>query len=223
MKKIIVTLSLLICFGYNTVNGQIFKAQFIAGVNATQVDGDEVYGYKKWGANLGLGVIFPISKNKKWMISLETLYNQKGSFQRKTLTDTFPQPWKYRLFLDYLDVPVMIHVEGKDTWTLGLGFSWGRLVGVKEYENGLRVDSTNLLSNVYNRSDWNFLADVRFRIWRQLKFNFRYAYSFVPIRNRYFAKTDHSRNQYNSMLTLRLIYVINEKKETRKSKPKVQP
>jgi hypothetical protein len=157
------------------------------------------------------------------MISLETLYNQKGAAQRKTLTDTFPQSWKYRLFLDYLDVPVMIHVEGKDTWTLGFGFSWGRLVGVKEYENGLRVDSTNLLSNVYNRSDWNFLADVRFRIWRQLKFNFRYAYSFVPIRNRYFVKTDHARNQYNSMLTLRLIYVINEKKETRKSKPKVQP
>ncbi|MEI6348036.1 MAG: outer membrane beta-barrel protein [Bacteroidota bacterium] len=221
MKKVLLIVLIFFCLGISQIQGQIFKAQLIAGANVTQVDGDEVYGFKKWGGNFGLGVIFPVSKNKKWMVSLETIYNQKGAIQRRTSVDTFPEPWKYRLFLDYVETPVMLHIEDKDSWTLGLGFSWGRLIGIKEYENGKIVDSTTTTSGVYARSDWNFLADVRFRIWRQLKFNFRWAYSLVPIRDRYFIKTDHSRNQYNSMMTIRLIYVINEKKEIKRKKDKV--
>lgn len=209
-------------------DAQIFKAEIISGINFSQVDGDEVYGYKKMGANLGLGVIFPISKNKKWLVSLETIYNQKGATARKTAVDTFPQPWKYRLFLDYVEAPIMIHLEDKESWTIGLGFSWGRLVGAKEYENGVRVDSTTPQSSVYAHNDWNILADIRFRIYRGLKFNFRYAYSLIPIRERFFTKTTivegpHWRNQYNNMLTFRLIYVINEKKVAkRKTKETIE-
>jgi len=216
MKKHIITLLVFVCFSLSSVDAQIFKGQIIAGTNFSQVDGDEVYGYKKLGANVGLGVVFPISKNKRWLISLETLYNQKGAFAKRTAVDTFPERWKYRLFLDYLETPVMIHYEDKGGFTFGLGFSWGRLTSVKEYENGQYVPSTTTLSKTYTRSDVNFLADVRFRIYRGLKFNFRYAYSVMPIRDRYFAKTNHSRLQYNNMLTVRLIYVINEKKQAKR-------
>lgn len=200
----------------------MFKAQIIGGINATQVDGDEVYGFHKAGGNFGLGVIFPINKKKQWLVSLETIYNQKGASEGKSAIDTFAGDYKYRLFLDYVETPVMIHFEDKGGWTFGLGFSWGRLVGLKEYENGSRVNTTTTTSTVYAHSDWNFLADVRFRIYKQLKFNFRYAYSIVPIRERTFYKNNgisilNVRNQYNSILTFRLIYVINEKKtEVRK-------
>lgn len=221
MRKNSLLLCLLLGLALNSIQGQIFKGQVIGGLNVAQIDGDEVYGYKKWGSNIGLGVIFPINKKKKLMISLETIYNQKGSVQRKTAVDTFPENWKYRAFLDYLEAPVMIHIEDKETVTFGLGFSWGRLVGIREYENGKLVENTTLTSRVFNRNDWNFLADIRFRLWRQLKFNFRYAYSIVPIRERDFIKNGvQTRKQYNNMLTMRLIYIINEKKEARKSKPK---
>ncbi len=226
MKKYILILSILIGFLLNNVHGQIFKAQIIGGINATQVDGDEVYGFHKAGGNLGLGVMFPIVKNKRLLVSLETIYNQKGASEKKSAVDTFSGNYKYRLFLDYVEAPVMIHYEDKGGWTFGLGFSWGRLVGLKEYENGVRVDSATTTSTVYAHSDWNFLADVRFRIYKQLKFNFRYAYSIVPIRERYYSKssafvTPHWRSQYNSMLTFRLIYVINER-QTEQRKPRAQ-
>lgn len=226
MKKYILILSILIGFLLNNVHGQIFKAQIIGGINATQVDGDEVYGFHKAGGNLGLGVMFPIVKNKRLLVSLETIYNQKGASEKKSVIDTFSGNYKYRLFLDYVEAPVMIHYEDKGGWTFGLGFSWGRLVGLKEYENGVRVDSATTTSTVYAHSDWNFLADLRFRIYKQLKFNFRYAYSIVPIRERYYSKssafvTPHWRSQYNSMLTFRLIYVINER-QTEQRKPRAQ-
>ncbi len=219
MKKSLFIVLILITSFYFNVCAQVFKAQIIAGTNISQVDGDEVYGYKRWGGNAGLGVIFPISKNKKWMISTELLYSQKGSQQSKTAVDTFETGWKYRLFLDYLEVPVMIHLEDKETWTFGLGLSWARMINVKEYMNGDRVQSTTITNNPYKRDDFNILVDVRFRIWQQLKFNFRYAYSLVPIReNVVYQKVDKIRNQYNNLLTFRLIYIINEKKEARKIK-----
>ncbi len=34
---------------------QIIKGEIIAGFNLSQVDGDEIYGYKKGGLQLGLG------------------------------------------------------------------------------------------------------------------------------------------------------------------------
>lgn len=221
MKKYIITLLAFTCFTLNSVDAQIFKGQIIAGMNFSQVDGDEVYGYKKVGGNIGLGVIFPVSKNKRWLISLETLYNQKGAVERRSVVDTFPEQWKYRLFLDYLETPVMIHYEDKGGFTFGAGFSWGRLVSVKEYENGKYVPTTTTMSKTYARSDVDFLADVRFRIYRGLKFNFRYAYSLIPIRERDFSKnnglyTTNVRQQYNNMLTFRLVYVINEKKQAKR-------
>jgi len=36
----------------------------------------------------------------------------------------------------------------------------------------------------FNKSDWNVLVDAQIRIWKQLKFNVRFAYSLVPIRER---------------------------------------
>lgn len=228
MKKYILILSIIMVCSASSIYGQIFKAQIIGGMNITQVDGDEVFGFHKGGGNFGVGVLFPIEKSKKWLVSLETIYNQKGASQKKSGVDTFSGNYKYRLFLDYLETPVMIHYEDKGGWTFGLGFSWGRLVGLKEYENGVRVDSSTSISTVYNHSDWNFLADVRFRIYKQLKFNFRYAYSIVPIRERYYSRSSayvspHWRNQYNSILTFRLIYVINERsKELRKPRKEKQ-
>ncbi len=217
MKKQLLIIALFLIIG--TTNAQIFKAQVITGINISQVDGDEVYGYKKLGANVGLGVIFPVEKTKKWLVSVETLYNQKGAIAKKTAVDNFPQKWKYRLFLDYVETPFMMHYEDRGGFTAGIGFSWGRAIGVKEYENGTLVPTTTTTSGTYERSDWNFLADVRFKIYRQLKFNFRYAYSIVPIRERYFTKglNPHWRNQYNNMLTFRLIYVINDGKQLKRT------
>ncbi len=97
----------------------------------------------------------------------------------------------------------------------GLGFAWGRLVGVKEWEHGQLVEGTTLNSGTYSKNDYSILGDFRVRLWEGLKLNLRYQYSLVKIRTREFndlAGNSWTRDQYNNVITLRLIWVFNEKR-----------
>ncbi|MEI8203490.1 MAG: porin family protein [Bacteroidota bacterium] len=194
-------------FFLSPISGQKIKGAVALGINLSQVDGDEVYGFHKYGINVGPSAI--MSFNKHWSVSIETLYNQKGSYQKPTSIDS--ASGEYRLQLDYVEVPLLVHFEDRDTWTFGAGFSWGRLINVKEYQHGVRIPSTTI-DGPYKTSDWDIIADVQFRIWKGLKFDGRYAYTIVPIRTRVFDNTllTWSRKQYNSVISFRLIYVIND-------------
>ena len=61
-----------------------------AGINLSQVDGDQVYGYNKVGLNIGPSAIIPFGKNKQWSVTLELLFSQLGSRQKyvNAKTDT---------------------------------------------------------------------------------------------------------------------------------------
>lgn len=209
MKKtiIIIIISLIVSFN---AKSQVIKGVIIAGANASQVDGDEVYGYYHFGANVGLGAIIPFTE--RWSVSIETLFNQKGgkgNFLK--LIDSLGG--LYKINLNYVEVPVLIHFEDKKILNVGVGISWSRLVGVKEWQNGKQVNSTSI-SGPYTKNDFNIIADVSVRLYRQLKLNFRFSYSFIKIRERTYSDLNNNswtRKQYNNMLTLRLLYVFNEK------------
>jgi len=212
MKIRIISISILLFLLCSNITfAQRIKGQIIGGINATQIDGDEVYGYHKFGLTLGVGAILPFN-NKRWSLSVETIFNQKGAYQNESPElDTLPKPY-YNIRINYLEVPVLIHFEDKQTITFGLGFSWGRTVGIEEIEHGRKIETTTL-AGPYKRDDVNFLADLRFRLYGKLKFNFRYAYTVFPIRTRIFTNSigqTWERTQYNSLLTFRLIYVFNE-------------
>ncbi len=216
------------------LQAQRFKGELIAGFNATQVEGDMVAGYKKLGGNLGMGVMLPFQFNRKsddkvWAVSMEMLFNQKGSHQRNntglTYSDSsrteffFDSVCKYDLRLNYVSIPVMLHYLDMHTgWTFGVGVAYNRLFGVQEVENGYRT-TTSLSSGTYDLQELSVMLDVRFRIYRQLKLNFRYEYSMFPVRTRTFYFRDgmpvdpYVRKQYNNVLTLRMIYVFNEPKD----------
>jgi len=206
---------LLVCGTALELQAQIMKGAVVAGINLSQVDGDEVYGFHKVGLNLGAGVIVPFSDH--WEVSMELSYSQKGSYQ-KPHYDSDSLTGEYKLKLNYVEVPVLVHFNDKDRIKFGLGFGWGRLVGVEEYEHGRRVESTNL-NGPYSRNDFVGLADIRFRVYKKIKFNVRYGYSLAKIRTRTYyppGSTDSwTRKQYNNYWTIRLIYVFNEKQSER--------
>ncbi len=191
------------------VDAQFIKGALIFGTNISQVDGDEVYGFKKIGFNIGASAIVPFSN--KWAISIENIYSQKGAYQKPQYADSISG--EYRIKLNYVEVPVLVHYTDKNIFTVGAGLSWGRLVKVDEWEHGNKTN-TSLSSGTYSQNDINILADLRFRIWKKLKFNIRYAYSIPKIRTR-----EHSdlsgdtwiRKQYNNLVSFRLIYVFNER------------
>ncbi|MCF6342722.1 MAG: PorT family protein, partial [Bacteroidales bacterium] len=187
----------------------------ILGMNLTQVDGDEVYGFRKIGLNVGAGVMVPVAKN--WDVSMEVLYNQKGANQSAQYNDSLYNG-AYRVKLNYMDIPVLVMYTDKGFISAGGGFSWGRLVGVKEWEQGKFMETTTLESGVYSKNDFSILGDLRIRVYKQLKFNLRYQYTMFSIRTREFenlAGEKWTRNQFNSVISFRLIWVFNEEQSKR--------
>lgn len=221
--KIIIVTFLVIIGITNSVNAQIIKGEALVGLNLTHVEGDEVSGFKKFGLNIGAGALIPLKKN--WDVSMEVNYNQKGANQSAQYNDTdslgIVTTGAYKLRLNYVEVPILIHYTDKEFITIGAGFSWGRLVGVQEWEHGNIVESTTLNSNTYNKNDFSYIIDGRIRIKGPLKFGVRYQSSMVKIRTREFtnfAGDTWTRDQFNRVLTFRLIYIFNET-QSKRNKP----
>jgi hypothetical protein len=204
MKKLFLLISLLLGL-LPAIKAQSIQGGLIAGFNMSQVDGDEVYGFHKYGLNVGAMAIVPIKKN--FSFSLETLYNQKGSFEPRHSTDSING--SYKLILNYLEAPVMFNYTDKDIITAGVGFSWGRLVQFAEWEQGTKIN-WNTKFGPYIDSDIDALFDVRFRVAKGLKIDLRYSYSLASLRTRTY-KTGVTRHQFNNFISLRLIYVFGEK------------
>jgi len=209
--------------------GHLFSQHILgavsAGINLSQVDGDEVYGFNKVGLNIGPSAIIPFGKDKKWSVTLELLFSQLGSRQKSeypvsTTIDSARAGFYdgYRLSLTYVQVPVIVHFTDKRVIAGGVGFQYGQLVGVTEYEdyNDSRgfVRSKTTLQGPYTRADIQALADVRVRLYRGIWFNVRYSYSILPIRSREFVNPFYGntwlRKQYNNVISLRVMYIFND-------------
>ncbi len=201
-----VLLGLIIILFACDIYSQNIKGAVIGGLNISQVDGDfePGAGYHKFGFNVGAAAIVPFGK--KWSASIETIFNQKGSYIKSWKSE--PDDGSYYLVLDYLEVPVLVHFSDKGGITAGAGFSWGRIVNFIEKEHGENVNWTK--STIpYKSDDINVIVDLRFKLVKRLKFNFRYAYSVRKIRTR-INSNGLKRDQYNNLITFRLIYVFNE-------------
>lgn len=209
----------------NTAKAQIFLGEAFAGLNICQVDGDQIMGFFKEGLNAGVGVIAPVWKKNKFSLelSLEVLYNQKGAKQGRKYFDHKIDPvtgieitGEYDLSLSYGEVPFIVYFTDKNVVSAGVGVSYARLMGVKEYEHGVRTAVT-ATSGEYDQNEFNILADVKVRVYKRWKAGIRYSYSLNPIRTReYYDITGASLGtfkQYNNLFTFRVTYVFNEKPE----------
>ena len=140
MKKLSI-IALLLAFTMaapSLLHAQIIKGEVFVGGNASQVDGDECFGFKKFGVHAGAGALIPLTS---WMdVGLEVLFNQKGAYKRNAITSNSTFPYAYNLRLNYAEIPVMIYLTDKDAVSVGLGVSYGRLVGLTELKDGEPFD-----------------------------------------------------------------------------------
>jgi len=92
-----------------------FRGGIIAGVSASQIDGDNSAGYNKPGLVTGLRVLARLGPRAD--ASIEMLYAQRGS-QSEIIRDNY-NPNNFSLTLNYIEVPIQWHyndwlVEGDD-------------------------------------------------------------------------------------------------------------
>ena len=215
MVKRFLLLTLLFVTGIG-ISEKIFAQHFLGalsmGINLTQVDGDLFYGYYKIGLNVGPMVAVPFGKNKNWSVSMELLYSQKGSYHRGGTDST-----RYRLTLDYAEIPVLIHYTDKKLISGGVGFSYGQVLNYKETKNNF-YDSLFRYQNSLSNNDISVIADVQIRLWSKLWAGVRYQYSIksnrtVLVTNRNtLPRTTYTRYQYNNVISIRLTWVFNQEK-----------
>ncbi len=130
LRLFIIAIALFLIALPTAMQAQIIKGEVFLGGNASQVDGDECYGFKKIGVHAGAGALIPITN---WMdVGLEVLFNQKGAYKRDSVTFGNAYPHAYNLNLNYAEVSVMIYLTDKEKVSVGIGASYGRIVGIRE-------------------------------------------------------------------------------------------
>lgn len=141
MKRLRI-LTLLLAFvvaAPTLLRAQIIKGEVFVGGNACQVDGDECFGFKKFGVHAGAGALIPVytSPSVSLDVGLEVLFNQKGAYKKRAYTSNSTFPYAYNLKLNYAEIPLMFYVTDKDRYSLGVGFSYGHIVYLDEKQNGI--------------------------------------------------------------------------------------
>jgi len=176
--KYILILSCCIFFA-SSLSAQRFKAGLIAGINLSQLDGDDLAGYNKLGLNVGGRVVANLQG--KWDASLELLLSQKGSrFNNKDGFSIYE-----RIHLNYVEAPVMINFsdwlqEEEDYYKINFsaGFSFARLFDfeVTQFDG---VDLTD--SRVYKRNTFNLLIGATYFATKNIGVNFRASWSILNL------------------------------------------
>lgn len=182
---------------------QTFKAGIAGGVNFTQIDGDNIGGYNKFGANVGFLSEIPLAD--RWAVGLELLYTQKGSRAVVTANNLLD----FKIIMDYAEIPVRVKFhDKKGGFNFAGGFSLGRLVRSKYIENG--TDATEAYFNGPNKPkkwDWSIVADISYMITPVWGLSLRGAYSLLPVRqdpNSLFRRS----GQFNNVLSVRTIFMF---------------
>jgi hypothetical protein len=118
---------------------QTFRSGLRLGLNAAQVDGDNMGGYRKAGPVAGLYVSYPFSE--KWAGQFEMLYSQKGSKRQFSDMGGGPGDWNM-LRLHYIEVPVMMEYTFNEKVRVQGGLGAAYLFGAQlEDLLGLEADA----------------------------------------------------------------------------------
>jgi hypothetical protein len=180
--------------------GQEFRAGFRAGITATQVDGDQLEGFRKAGLLGGLTVSRDLAE--RLSVGMEMILIQKGS--RKPL-NTDDNTY-YIMRLTYLEVPFLLRYNAGKNVVLEAGPAFGVLVYSQEKDQSGVIE----YAPPFEKREYSLHAGIGYRLSDNLLFNARYGYSILPVR-RFDSVLNYyywDRGQFNSVLQLSLNYAF---------------
>ncbi len=194
-KKILILL--LLPF---VTNAQSFKASIIAGINASQVSGDELGGFNKAGVMFG-GSTF-LSVTPKSDVAMELLFIQKGS-KTPTSKDNINADY-YKMSLNYLEMHFNYTYHASKKIGLHVGPTFGVLVGEKEEDIAGELTERP----EFEKTELGVAGGLSFHFSEKVGLYMRLSNSLLPVRKmgadtRYFKS-----GQYNSGLAFFLTYTF---------------
>lgn len=156
-----------------TIQAQRFKGGIIAGLNASQIDGDTWGGFYKGGIMAGAFVNTDLQD--KFGAQLEIKYSAKGSAPYIYSNDT------RKIKLNYIDMPVLGTFEPKTNLKLEAGLSFNYLFNA-EYFDGAWFDFGDDGPNPFETA---LVFGINYRFFTRFDLNIRFNYSLMPIRGEY--------------------------------------
>lgn len=196
--KVILTSLFILC--PTIITAQNFDAGIIAGFSTSQVSGDNLSGYNKFGSRFGAYISYP--KNKKMNYQLEMQYLQKGS--KKPYAENSPETYFFEL--NYIELPTTFNYQVKEGIYIESGIGTAFLVDYKEQDEiaDINTDKPNTLA-------LDFLLGIQYDLKKKLKLNIRYANSISRIR-KHASEQEVGLNsgQFSSIVSFALMYKISQ-------------
>jgi hypothetical protein len=172
MKKIFL---LFIGLGLSvSLVAQSFGASLLAGANFSQVDGDQLGGYNKLGANLGVQIDREI--NEDWDAAFEIRFSMKGA--KKVIDPEAPPTFTLKLSYHYIEVPLLIKYAHYERITPYAGVSIGVNVFNQRDENTIQTKEENL-----NATEVGFHLGGTYHLTDKIGLDLRHSYSLLSVRD----------------------------------------
>ena len=105
LLKILCCVSLIFIFqfsDFNPAQAQRIHGLVSSGATLSQIEGDELKGFRLLGYSGGVGALAALDRNERWSISLEALFSQRGSYNASN------NPYSVALNLNYIDIPTVL-------------------------------------------------------------------------------------------------------------------
>lgn len=195
---------------FNFKRDGLFKAMFIAGLNLSQIDGDEQAGYTYPGARAGVGVM--VRFHKYMSVNTGIIYSMKGAYKKLNANETPQQT--FRVQWDYVQVPLMFNVHDKKLFmaSVGLGFNYQVrnkvMHQIDSLNTGLReITNSALKTPEPNKFDLTGMAGFQFLIKKVFGIGAQFEYSFIGLRPSAGLNTK-VKKMYNNTITIQLMYIL---------------
>jgi hypothetical protein len=198
------TYIMLFLFSAGYAFSQQFEGGILAGLTASQIDGDSYSGYNKVGIQAGAWVqrLFTYTLAGQ----LELRYVQKGSLHTNKPND----PIYYKCVLHYIDMPIMAQYIYNEKVVFELGIGPEFLVSGKEFDAYSELPEREPYFHSFTMSA---IAGVGYTFWEVLTFSARFNYSILPIRDHPSGQSYLlNRGQYSHVLSFAVYYKISRTK-----------
>jgi len=191
-------------------DNRLFYGGLQLGMNFSQVDGDTYSGYHKVGV-VGGGLVY-VRPFKRLGFSLGLGYAQKGSNESDIReTAIGPAVFRYRIHLQYAEVPLLFHLFVPGKFHYSAGFAYSRLLASKEESED--INPINISPDLYpfKPQEISGIVGINYHIYGQWFALGQYQYSLTSIRSDPQIPPGYntgSGHEYNNLFSLKLLYLI---------------
>jgi hypothetical protein len=187
---------------------RIFHAGLTVGANFCQVDGDGFSGYHKAGLAANASVFVRLLPFLHANLGIG--YSQKGSRESR-IQETYigPAVFRYRLDLNYVEMPFMLHlIEGKG-FNYSAGISYARLLSFKEEAEDVNYIKISPELYPFKKRDWVGILGIGYHLGSNWFASGQYQYTLGSIRSEPDIPPGYGfGRQRNNVMTIRLVYII---------------